>query len=189
MRIAVAGNKGSFSHQACELYCTGQEIKDVEIIYAIDSEGCFSAITTDEADLRADLCIMPVYNTTGGLVHMTLSAMGRYTFSIKDKFDMQIAQCMMKKPGIEDDAIQTIASHQQALAQCKEYIQRHWPKRELLEYQDTAQAAKDLSEGQLLPTTAVIAPKLSAELYGLQLVGQSIQDSQFNTTTFLAITR
>jgi prephenate dehydratase len=65
------------------------------------------------------------------------------------------------------------------------YLQRRWNGTELVEYADTAGAAKDLSEGVLSPDSAVIAPKICSELYKLDLLEQAIQDLKFNFTTFI----
>jgi prephenate dehydratase len=56
----------------------------------------------------------------------------------------------------------------------------------LEEYEDTAQAAKDLGSGKLDVSVAVIAPKRCAELYGLEILEESIQDLKFNFTAFIA---
>lgn len=182
-RIAVAGMQGSFSHEAGRLYTTGHHITDAEFVYGIDSAGAFRALK----EATAEVAVVPIYNTTGGLVHMTLQAMAQNIFSIEELFELHVKQCLMVMPNVQPDTILRIASHPQALRQCKEYIEEYWPKRELHEYQDTAKAAKDLHDGKLPPTTAVIAPKLSAELYSLQLLGEAIQDDPNNTTTFLVI--
>lgn len=187
MKIAVAGHQGSFSHAAGQLYVTGQQWDDVEFRFVIDSAGVLRAITDDMADHTAGQGVLPIYNTAGGLVDMTLSAMGRYQFKIDHVFEMNVEQCLMALPNTQPEDIYTITSHQQALRQCKQYLAEQWPKRELREYKDTALAAKDLAEGRLPASTAVIAPRISAELYGLQLVAESIQDLQFNATTFLVV--
>lgn len=182
-KIAVSGIQGSFSHEAGRLYIIGHQISDAQFIYGIDSAGAFKALK----DGTADIAVVPIYNTTGGLVHMTLQAMGQNLFTIEEMFDLHIKQCLMVMPGTSADQVQRIASHPQALRQCKNYIQEHWPKREVQEYQDTAKAAKDLHDGKLPTSTAVIAPKLCAELYSLELLGEAIQDDPNNTTTFLVI--
>ncbi len=183
INIAISGNQGSFSHEAANFYIAAQELKDTELIYAIDSYGAFDALDKKEADL----IIIPIHNVVGGLVHMTLDSMSKYTFRIEEMFEMNIQQCIMIKPGKNKEDITTIVSHPQALQQCYQYLLQNWAKREQMQYADTAQAAKDLAEGKLPDTNAAIAPKTSAEIYGLELVGESIQDLQFNITTFLVI--
>jgi prephenate dehydratase len=66
------------------------------------------------------------------------------------------------------------------------YLRRQWPAAHLIEWQDTAKAAKDLSEGKLLTSdTAVLTPESCAELYGLEILEKSVQDLKFNFTNFI----
>lgn len=183
MKIAVSGEKGSFSHQAAQLYATAHSLSDIDIIFCGDSAGAFSALSNKEADK----IIIPIYNSTGGFVNMTLQAMGEFLFQIEEMFEMNVLQCLLIDKNINADQIEQIASHPQALKQCKDYLQENWSGRELLEYQDTAKAAKDLASGKLDNTTAVIAPELAAEIYGLKVLEESIQDLKFNATTFLVV--
>jgi len=66
------------------------------------------------------------------------------------------------------------------------YLKRMWPDIELVPYADTALAAKDLSEGVLPRTTAVVASARAAEMYGLDILDEKIQDLKFNYTVFIA---
>lgn len=184
MKIAVAGNKGSFSHQAALMYVAANGLDKVEFVYALDSEGVFQAL----AHQTADLGILPMYNPTGGLVKMTLEAMGKHIFTIESTFDMPVQQCLLALPHARQDEIKTVVSHQQALAQCQKYLNIQMSDCQLVEYSDTAQAAADLSTGKLEATCAVLAPQLCAQLYGLRIVAHNVQDDERNQTHFLVIT-
>jgi prephenate dehydratase len=83
--------------------------------------------------------------------------------------------------------ITEIHSHQQALRQCKDYLSEHFWTRPLIEDDDTAEAARRLSEGKLSSTSGVIANKACAELYGLEILQESIHDLKHNLTLFLGI--
>ena len=65
------------------------------------------------------------------------------------------------------------------------YLKRKWEEVELQEYSDTASAAKDLGQGVLPADNAVIAPKICAKLYKLDILEEGIQDLKFNFTTFI----
>lgn len=183
MKIAVAGNQGSFSHEAGMLYCTGQEIKDCDLVFALDSAGVFEALEKGTAELG----IMPIYNPTGGLVDMTMQALGQHAFTMEASFTMPVIQCLLNLPRVRPDVVMKIISHQQALKQCQQYLDLTWPECLLEEYSDTAQAAADLAGGKLPTETAVIAPKLCAELYGLRLIAEGIQDDKDNQTVFIVV--
>jgi len=66
---------------------------------------------------------------------------------------------LLAVPGVSRRDITMIMSHDQALKQCKEYLDREWAHVEVMPYTDTAQAAADLAHGVLTKTTAVIAPR------------------------------
>jgi prephenate dehydratase len=65
------------------------------------------------------------------------------------------------------------------------YVRRVWPDAEMEEYLDTATAAKDLAEGKLGNDVAVIASRSAAQISGLEILEESIQDLKFNYTTFI----
>lgn len=183
MKIAIAGNKGSFSHQAGVMYVAANGLENVEFNYALDSEGVFQTLEQKTADLG----IVPMYNPTGGLVKMTLEAMGKHNFVIESTFDMPVEQCLLALPHMRQDEIRTVVSHQQALAQCQKYLNIQMSDCQLVEYSDTAQAAADLASGKLDAKCAVLAPQLCAQLYGLRVVANNVQDDERNQTHFLVV--
>ena len=65
------------------------------------------------------------------------------------------------------------------------YVKRVWGEADIVPYLDTAKAAEDLANGVLSDTTAVIAPRKCAELYGLEILEESIQDLKYNYTMFV----
>ena len=82
-----------------------------------------------------------------------------------------------------------IHSHQQALRQCKDFLSEHFWTRPLIEEDDTAEAARRLSQGKLPKTAGVIANISCANLYGLDILQESIHDLKHNLTLFLGIKR
>jgi prephenate dehydratase len=100
-------------------------------------------------------------------------------------FEINVHHMLLVKPGTKASSVTTIASHDQAIKQCRMYLKRVWHDAEIMQYVDTAKAAEDLSLGILSQTTAVIAPRRCAELYGLEILEESIQDLKFNYTSFV----
>jgi len=100
---------------------------------------------------------------------------------------MEVFQCLMVLPGMQKEDITEIVSHSQALAQCERYLKNIFPSAPQREWQDTAKAAKDLHDGVLPSTTAVIAPARSAQIYELDIIGKGIQDQRPNLTTFIIV--
>lgn len=184
-RIGISGKEGSFSEEAAQKYCRDEKIFQPEFFYLVSVEGVLSSL--DQGDIG--LGIFPIENSNGGLVFEAVIAMSKHLFTIKKFFEIDVRQNLMASPGVKASEIKLIASHQQALRQCRMYLQRVWPGAELKEWEDTALAAKDLHEGRLPKTAAVIASKRAAEMYGLKMLEEGIQDLKFNFTTFLAVTK
>ncbi len=183
MKIAVSGDAGSFSEEAGLLYAQRQGWDDPDIIYAIDMDGVLSLVSSDKVDYG----IFPVVNSRGGLVQTAFDAMGKYLFTMVDELWFEVYQCLMVMPGVKKQDIKSIATHPQAISQCERYLKREFSNTKLIDWEDTAKAAKDLSEGKLSPDTAVIAPARSAQIYNLELLDKGIQDNHPNLTTFIIV--
>ena len=185
LTIGVSGQVGSFSEEAANYYCRQNKIDKVNIEYLISTEKVLKNLVSQKIDLG----IFPIENSNGGLVKESIYAMSRYIFNIKEMFEIDVKQTLMIKPGVKPSEIKTISSHPQALKQCRMYLKRKWPEVELEEYKDTAEAAKDLGEGKLPKTTAIIASKICAQMYDLEILEEAIQDLKFNFTVFIAAER
>lgn len=180
--LGVSGDAGSFSEEAGMLYA--QRIgKEVDITFCIDAEGVLKAVEGGEVDYG----IFPVVNSRGGLVKMAYKAMGDYLFEVIDELWFEVYQCLMVLPGVKKEDITQISTHEQAIRQCERYINSELSHAKIVEWEDTAKAAKDLSEGVLPATTAVIASSRAAHIYGLELLDKGIQDNHPNLTTFLVV--
>jgi prephenate dehydratase len=146
-------------------------------------EGILAAIERKEIDLG----IIPVVNRQGGLVKPAIVAMGKHLFTPIDEFWLLVQQCLLVLPGTKAQQITKIVSHPQGLAQCKQFIQTKFKDREIIEWCNTAKAAKDLAEGNLGSSAAVIASERCADLYGLEVMARNIQDSDRNLTAFILV--
>lgn len=184
MKIGVMGAKGSFSEKAGEEYIIQQTIAKAEILPLVSAEAVLSAIE----DKQIDKGIFPIENSNGGIVIEAVHAMAAHRFTVERMFEIDVHHMLLVKPGVTASHITAISSHDQALKQCRMYVKRIWPEADILPYADTAKAAADLASGLLPDTTAVIAPRRCAEMYGLEILEESIQDLKFNYTTFVVAT-
>ncbi len=180
--IGVSGDRGSFSEEAAEHYARKHKINNIEIKYLISVENVLNEL--DKGGIK--MGIFPIENSNGGIVLEAVHAMSRFLFRIKNIFEIDVRHCLLAKPGTRAGDITSITSHDQALKQCRMYLKRRWGETDLAAYADTAEAAKDLGSGKLPATTAVIAPRGCAELYGLEILEEGIQDLKFNFTSFIA---
>ncbi len=183
MKFGLSGLQGSFSEEAALAYLHKENLEGVELVYLLDMEGVLAALNHKEIELG----IFPVVNSIGGLVQTAFEAMGRHTFQMIDKLPFEVSQCLLVKPGILKDQIRQVTSHPQALAQCKNYLATHFPDAHLVEWSDTAAAARDLSNRTLPDYSAVLAPARSAEVHGLALLEKGVQDRHPNLTTFIVV--
>jgi len=183
MTIGIAGDKGSFSEEAARSYCEKNDYGvDTKLQYLVSVENVLSELENGAIDMG----IFPIENSNGGVVIESVHAMAGHVFEIERMFEIDVRHNLLVKPGTKASDIRAITSHDQALKQCRMYLKRTWPSVDFKEYADTAVAAKDLGEGKLSNTTAVIAPEICAELYGLEILEEGIQDLKFNYTVFIA---
>lgn len=185
MLIGLSGAHGSFSEQAAGEYARVNNLSKLKLEYLISVENVLTAL--DEG--KIDLGIFPIENSNGGVVLEAIRAMSQHIFNIKNIFEIPVIHCLLAMPNIKKEDIKKISSHDQAIKQCKMYLRRRFPQTEIIEWPDTAKAAKDLSGGKLTLDTAVIAPESCAKLYGLEILEKGIQDLKFNYTSFLAVTK
>lgn len=184
-KIGVMGARGSFSEQAGERYLREQRNGEGEILPLISAENVLTALEAGEIERG----IFPIENSNGGIVIEAVHAMSAHRFLVERMFEVDVHHMLLVKPGITASHITAISSHDQALKQCRMYLKRAWGKADIEPYADTAKAAEDLSNGTLPDTTAVIAPRGCASLYGLDILEESIQDLKYNYTTFVVATK
>ena len=183
MRIAVSGAHGSFSEEAGKEYCRVHGIENPELVYLVTAENVLAAVE----DGVVDRGIVPIENSTGGVVIEAIYALAKHIVHIEKMFEIVVKQNLLVFPGTTREEITTITSHDQAIKQCRMYLKRMFPTADIAEYPDTAQAAKDLGKGILPKNTAIIAPKACATLYGLEVMEENINDLKFNVTNFLVV--
>jgi prephenate dehydratase len=180
--LGVSGDAASFSEEAGLLYAKNLGITP-NLEYLIDMEGVLAAVENRTINIG----IFPVVNLRGGLVRMAYEAMGHHQFKVIDELWLNVHQCLLIKPDMVANQIKYIVSHSQAIAQCRQYLHKNFNHAELIEWQDTAKAAKELSQGKLPPMTAVIAPERAAHIYRLKVIAKDIQDDNPNLTAFITV--
>jgi chorismate mutase/prephenate dehydratase len=133
---------------------------------------------------RVDYGIVPIENSTEGIVSHTLDMFMDSDLKISSEIMLEISHNLMSKGSLEQT--KKVYSHPQALGQCRRWLEANLPKADLLATSSTTQAA-ELAAGD--PESAAIANELAAEVYGLNLIMKGIEDSPNNYTRFLIIGR
>lgn len=177
MRVGISGAPGSFSQEAALKFDP-----NAEIVFLVSVENVLTELEKDTIERG----VFPIENSTGGIVIEAVYAMAKHKFEVEKMFEIEVNQNLIVQKGVTASDITAITSHDQALKQCRMYLKRMWPDVELVPYADTALAAKDLASSTLPKTTAVVASARAAELYGLDILDEKIQDLKFNYTVFIA---
>ncbi len=176
--IACQGVEGGNSQEACDrLFPRGS------ILYVKTFEAVFQAVQTG-------LCrfgVVPIENSSNGSVRSVYALMEKYHFSIVRSTRQWIHHTLLAKPGTKPEDVRTIYSHEQALGQCSKYLEKN-PGISVVPCANTALAAKMVAQ-DTDGHCAAIASKRCAELYGLDVLDENVQDSDNNYTRFVCITK
>lgn len=177
--IAFQGIEGAHSDLACrQAYpdlVTQPYPTFIEAIQAVE-EG------------KADLCMIPIENSKAGRVAEIHNLLSYTKLHIVGEYFLRIEHFLMASKGTALDDIKVIYSHPQALMQCQNTIRGLGKKIECLESSNTAVAAKNVSEWND-KTKAAIASHLAAKLYHLDILKKNVEDSNDNTTVFIAMSK
>ena len=184
-KVGIQGLEGSFSEQAAKFYCDKFDINDFELAYLVSSMNVLNGISENTIDVG----IFAMENAQGGVVIESVEALAENKCKIIDMFYIEISQNLMAKENISLGEIEEVHSHEQALKQCKDYLAEKFWSKKLVETDDTAKSAQDLSLDKLSDNVAVIASKQCAEKDGLNIIEHDIHDLKKNLTLFLAVER
>jgi chorismate mutase/prephenate dehydratase len=176
MTIAYLGPEATFTHQAA-IRRFGSSLR-----YA--SQKTIADVFTEVAKNRADYGVVPVENSTEGVVTHTLDMFVDSDLKIVSQIVLKVQQCLLSNS--PRSKIQKLYGHPQSLAQCRGWIQNHLPRVEIIETSSNARSAELAAKEK---STAAIAGILAAEKYKLQILEQDIQDNTANATRFLVLGR
>lgn len=176
MTIAYLGPEATFTHQAA-MKRFGASLR-----YA--AQKTIADVFNEVAHHRADYGVVPIENSTEGVVTHTLDMFIDSDLKIVAQIVMPIEHCLVGK--IKKNEIEVLHTHPQALAQCRGWLMRNLPYAEVIEASSTTRAAQKAAE---TPKTAAIASALAAETYGLDIIESSLQDNPDNVTRFFVLGR
>src|SRR5881409_636041 len=164
-KVAYLGPSATFTHLACikkfgssAQYVPLTSIKDV-----------FNEVERG----RSDFGVVPIENTTEGVVTHTLDMFIDSNLLIYGEILQEVSHHLMSKSGVMEE-VKNIHSHPHAIAQCRNWLETNIPNVPLLEVASTARAAELCMEN---PFVAAIASELAAQLYGLKVIKARIGDN------------
>lgn len=174
LRIGYLGPKGSFSHNAAMLKF-GQ---NVEYEPLTDILSIFEEVSKGHCDLG----LAPIENTTGGGVIETLDALVDSDVKICAEVQMMIHHSLMANCSL--DEIEKIYSKPEVFVQCRKWLSSTFKEAKTISVASTAKAAEMAAQE---PKVAAIGSAVAAEIYGLKIVCENIEDITNNITRFLVI--
>ena len=180
-KIAIQGVKGCFHEQAARLFYEEHGHIVPEIVECLTFKGLYKSMD----DGRADAAVMAIENTVSGGLLPNFELLRKYDRKIKGEVFLRIQQNLMALPGQTIEDIKEVRTHYMAINQTREFF-KDYPWIRLVESEDTAKSAADVAEGQLKGVGAV-ASTLAAELYGLDILAESIETYKQNFTRFLIL--
>lgn len=133
-----------------------------------------------------DYGVVPVENTLGGVIAEVNELMMKKDLYVIGEVNLPIHHCLLVTPGTNHRDIKIVYSHPQALSQCRNFLMRN--NLEMRSYYNTAASAQMLSK-ENPKSVAVIASKLCADIYDLDIIKENIEDNAKNITRFLVISR
>ena len=175
MKVAFQGEPGAFSEEASIGYFHSPETVPCETF-----DAAFSAVTSGECEFG----IIPIENSLAGSIHQNYDLLLQNDLYIVGEYFLRVRHCLIAFPGVTMPEIKRVISHPQALGQCAGYLRDMGVKIESV--YDTAGSVKMLrTSGE--HTTAAIASRKVAEIYGMQILQEGIEDNPENYTRFLVI--
>ncbi|MFC2091472.1 bifunctional chorismate mutase/prephenate dehydratase [Elusimicrobiota bacterium] len=174
-KISYLGPQATFTHMAA----TKQFSESCQYSSASSISQVFREVDKE----RSDYGVVPIENSTEGIVTHTLDMFFDSDCKIIAEILMEVSHNLMSKEGDISD-IRKIYSHPQAFAQCEMWLEEHLPMIETVELSSTAKAAEKASAEK---GTAAIASAMASRIYGLNILADNIEDTKENITRFFII--
>ena len=178
MEVAYLGPEGTFTQAAAmkhfghAVICQSQT--DIASVFAQVESG------------QCNYGVVPVENSTEGMVNHTLDNFIDSPLKICGEVDLRINHHLLVNENAKPESIKTICAHQQALAQCRQWLDINWPNVERIAVSSNGEGARMAAEDASI---AAVAGSLAAEKYDLMRLAENIEDLANNTTRFLIIGR
>ncbi|KAA3648480.1 MAG: prephenate dehydratase [Chloroflexi bacterium] len=174
--VAYQGEPGAYSEAAAlEHFGT-----DIETLPSTSFEQAFEYVQSGQADYG----MLPIENSLAGSIHRNYDLMVRHDLQVCGEYHFRVSHCLLALPEAKLEDVQRAHSHPQALAQCEASLNELGLER--LVEADTAGSARLVKEWND-KQAAAIASSRAAEVYGLQILREKLEDQSNNYTRFLVL--
>ena len=177
MNIAFQGEPGAYSEAAVLEHFSSQQAA----VPCETFERVFESVVSGECERG----LIPIENSLAGSIHRNYDLLLQNNLAVVGEHYLHVHHCLIALPGVELREIRRVISHPQALAQCDGYIRSLGGVKAEAAY-DTAGSVK-IVQGQGDHSLGAIASRRAAELYGMQVLAENIEDNAANITRFLII--
>ncbi|WP_372519263.1 prephenate dehydratase [Candidatus Ruminimicrobiellum ovillum] len=174
LKVAYLGPKATFSYQA-SLKLFGSKADFVPVKRLAD-------VIEEVEKQRADYAVVPIENSNEGSVNTTLDELVDTNLKVVNEINMRISHCLLSKTKLEN--IKVVYSHHQAISQCSNWLHKNLPDAEIFPVNSTAQAAQLASKNF---KAAAISSEVASQIYNLNILVKSIEDSKDNWTRFFVL--
>jgi len=168
-KVGYLGPKGTFSHQAAlkisKNFVAFESIRDI-----------FEAVQNKKINFG----LVPAENSLGGIVSETINNLINYNLKVSGSLNLKIHHCFLSK----SKNIKTIKSHVQAFSQCRNWLNKNYPKAKLESAPSTTACLINPE-----PSTGYIASEIASKIYNLKILYKNIEDSKNNITKFYLISK
>jgi prephenate dehydratase len=176
-KVAFLGPQGTFAEEAALLHDPKAELVPFVSIPAV-------AVAVDTG--MVDEGVVPIENSIEGSVPDTLDILIHESrVLIRRELILPIEHYLLTKPGTNANEIRTVFSHPQALAQCRRFLERCFPKAQAVAALSTAAAVEEMMKDTA--PSAAIGTRRAAQLWGAVILAQGIQDYKPNVTRFVVL--
>ncbi len=178
LKVAFQGERGAYSESAVYTFFGDQ----AEVKPCRDLTEVFESVDKQEVLVG----VVPVENSLEGSVNQTYDLFLTHILKVSGEIIIRISHCLIANPSTSLEAVKTVYSHPQALAQCRSFLERLG--NELIPTYDTAGSVKMLKE-KGLKDAAAIASEKAAEIYGMKILARDMEDTPTNYTRFFVISK
>jgi chorismate mutase/prephenate dehydratase len=175
LKVAFLGPEGTFTQQAVYK----QFGHSVRALALLSIEEVFHEVEAGAADFG----VVPIENSTEGTVTHTLDRFLVSPLYICGEVELRVQQYLMGRMKSLSE-VERVCSHQQSLAQCRQWLEENLPDAERVPVASNAEGARRARDEH---GTAAIGPQAAAEVYGLGILVAEIEDRPDNTTRFLVV--
>jgi chorismate mutase/prephenate dehydratase len=178
VRVAFQGERGAYSESAVYTFFGA----------SVDAKPCrdLAEVFENVDEQESQYGVVPVENSLEGSVNQTYDLFLEHDLKVCGEIILRVSHCLIANPNTSLEAVKTVYSHPQALAQCRSFLERLG--RELIPTYDTAGSVKMLKE-KGLKDAAAVASERAAELYGMKILAREIEDNPANYTRFFVLSK